>query len=699
MTATFDQGNQHTDQQINVAGNFYHYGTAPHGRTQPSTALANRPAVLHNLPQRDYTQFIGRAAELQKVQQILRPYPHSQHAFVSIDGIGGVGKSTLALEVAHRYLDQHETLPPADRFAAIIWTSAKERTLTGDGIKPRYQTNRTLDDLYRTIAITLQREDIAKALFDQQAALLHTVLIQQRTLVIVDNLETIDDEAVINFIRELPAPTKVIVTTRHRIDVAYAVRLTGMPWEDAERLIVQECRSRLVELMPADRRRFFDRTGGVPLAIVWSVAQMGFGYPAETVLVRLGSPTNDIIRFCFDQAVEQLAGQPAEKLLIALSYFTGAASREALGQVAQLSVLDRDDGLVALEKLSLVNKQGNLFSLLPVTKVFAEDLAKRNDQEYIHYGKQWLRYFQSRYSAKEEFTADFRLQYGYYTAPEDGPNLSEAVEWAHQHGSADDIFSITIIAASYLDTIGEWNRMHEYLLHALDLAHTVRNLKAQAHLSHTLGWLYEQWGNLEVAAKYIKGSEQNYRQAGDQGSVAASLQRACAIYRKQKNFAEARRTLTEARQLSQQLMLGDVEAFINTEEGRLHRDQAHWNESWTSFSRVRDYFEAVTIESPLDQSLAVGTWGHLAIIAYHQGRPEEAKALCLRSIEFFRENGSKGYLGTLHYRLALAEESLGEVDAALNHVNEALHWFQRLGMQPDIPDALALKDRLEGQER
>ena len=135
----------------------------------------------------------------------------------------------MALEVAHRFLDQHDNLPPEEHFAAIVWTSAKERILTGDGVKRRYQSHRTLDDLYRTIAITLQREEIAKAEVQQQAALLHATLIQQRTLVVVDNLETMDHEAVITFTQELLAPTKVIVTTHHRIDVAYPVRLTGMP--------------------------------------------------------------------------------------------------------------------------------------------------------------------------------------------------------------------------------------------------------------------------------------------------------------------------------------------------------------------------------------------------------------------------------------------------------------------------------------
>ena len=41
------------------------------------------------------------------------------------------------------------------------------------------------------------------------------------------------DLVVLGFVRELPDPTKAIVTTRHRIDVAYPVRLLGMPQADA----------------------------------------------------------------------------------------------------------------------------------------------------------------------------------------------------------------------------------------------------------------------------------------------------------------------------------------------------------------------------------------------------------------------------------------------------------------------------------
>ena len=56
-------------------------------------------------------------------------------------------------------------------------------------------------------------------------------------------------------------------------------------------------------------------------------------------------------------------------------------------------------------------------------------------------------------------------------------------------------------------------------------------------------------------------------------------------------------------------------------------------------------------------------------------------------------------MATLKYRLALAEEALGEREAAMKHVKEALDWFERLGMKPDPVEALKLLDRLAATPR
>lgn len=344
-----------------------------------------KPKVYHNLPQPDYGRFVGRDKELVQVARILRPYPHSQEHLVTIDGIGGIGKSALALEVAHRFLRNYDRIPPEERFEAIIWTSAKQNVLTAEGITTRRQVLRTLDDIYTAIAVALQREDITRARPEEQAEVVRQALTQQRTLLIVDNLETVDDEMVLSFLRELPAPTKAVITTRHRLDVAYPVRLVGMPWDDAQQLIAQEQQKKSVILSQDEVHRLYDRTGGVPLAIVWSIAQMGFGYGVEAMLTRLGQQTSDIARFCFEGTVERIRGKPAHKLLMVLSLFATDASREALGYVANLPELDRDEGLVELERLSLINKASNRFWLLPLTKAFASEENAERKKRYIQF--------------------------------------------------------------------------------------------------------------------------------------------------------------------------------------------------------------------------------------------------------------------------------------------------------------------------
>jgi LuxR family glucitol operon transcriptional activator len=100
----------------------------------------------------------------------------------------------LALEVAHKYLRETNRIAPRDRFGAIVWVSAKQSILTASGIISRKQAFRTLPDIYSSIAITIGYNDISKMDEDKQLETVRKVLTQQRTLLVVDNLETVDDE-------------------------------------------------------------------------------------------------------------------------------------------------------------------------------------------------------------------------------------------------------------------------------------------------------------------------------------------------------------------------------------------------------------------------------------------------------------------------------------------------------------------------
>ena len=186
-----------------------------------------------------------------------------------------------------------------------------------------------------------------------------------------------------------------------------------------------------------------------------------------------------------------------------------------------------------------------------------------------------------------------------------------------------------------------------------------------------------------------------YRQIRNREGESVTLQHLSSVHRKLGAFKKAKDFDDEAWSIAEDLGEGDLKALINVSKGKLARDMEDWELAWRYFAGVRDWFEDRVEQTPRDEPLARSTWGHLAIVAYHLGRPQEAKELCLRSLEFFEVYGTKGYLATLKYRLALAEEALGEHEAALEHAREAIDWFDRLGMRPDHAEAQILLQRLQ----
>jgi hypothetical protein len=669
----------------------------PAGEAPALPAPPSKPKVYHNLPQPDYGRFVGREQELAQVVRILRPYPHSQHALVTIDGIGGIGKSALALEVAHRYLRNYERIPPEERFEAIIWTSAKQSVLTAEGIQPRSQALRTLDDVYTTIAVALQREDITRARPEEQAEVVRNALARQRTLLIVDNLETVDDEAVMSFLRELPAPTKAIVTTRHRVDVAYPVRLVDMPWADARTLIGQECDKKGVRLSEEETRRLYGRTGGVPLAIVWSIAQMGFGYGVDVVLSRLGQPTSDIARFCFEGAVERIRDKPAYNLLMALSLFAIDASREALGYVADVAVLDRDEGLAELGKLSLVNKREDRFSVLPLTRSYLAHESERMLQLVQDAFERILAYYKQLVAPPPET----RLGIPYW----DG---------IANHSKSESLEQ-------------EWGNLSQVIRRALDQRRYADALDLFLPIVHLLN----AWGLWDERLHLSREICRAARELGDPTEVWLWIDAIGYVLRSRQQFTECLQALKTGRSLARQFYLDDALILADVFEARLYAETGDISLAWTKiqhalvqldidtvldrgtplrrvvarraagmaarlsrlrqdFLREKKWFE---IELKLRISIGENTASSLSGLADASLKLDDVISAEKFLGEALATAGLKD-MGWINQNLAAAAEKKGERSEARHFCNLALEQFTRLGYESGIRECQELLARL-----
>jgi tetratricopeptide (TPR) repeat protein len=220
----------------------------------------------------------------------------------------------------------------------------------------------------------------------EQDRLVHKALTNQRTLLLVDNLESITDRRVRLFLRNLPAPTKAIITSREWVDVADVLRLTGLPAAEAVQYIAEEAAMREVTLDDAQRQRIFDLTAGLPLPIKLSIARMSSGESFDAVTRWLGDATGDLPEYCVKGLSDLLRDREphAWHLLLACTLFDrdAGASREALGAVANLSLADRDNGLARLMRFSLINRTDeDRFWLMPIVQRYASAILDNSELE------------------------------------------------------------------------------------------------------------------------------------------------------------------------------------------------------------------------------------------------------------------------------------------------------------------------------
>jgi hypothetical protein len=240
-----------------------------------------------------------------------------------IDGIGGIGKTSLALEVLHECLTASQNSASeqegAQTFEAFIWTSAKDHALT-------------LNDVLDTIARTLEYPFITQLSPEEKRHETIKRLREKSCLLVVDNFETVADDALRDFILSLPEPSKCLVTSRvQSLQQARSVSIRGLAEEEARILIENEGVRLGLELqtLAKDERnfkRFYEATGGAPLAIRWAAGQIKQrGQSIDGVLDSLYEARGDIFEFIFERAWSLLSDS-AVKILSVMPIFDASAS-------------------------------------------------------------------------------------------------------------------------------------------------------------------------------------------------------------------------------------------------------------------------------------------------------------------------------------------------------------------------------------
>ena len=133
----------------------------------------------------------------------------------------------MALEAAHRCLKTAQNIASASMttasepvipiFEAIIIASAQTQTFLGPHLSTRVQMERNLKDILREIVLTLDCAEGMPRGLTKQISYVQRVLREYKTLLILDNLETVENlNGLLQFLLELPKTVKVLITSRMR---------------------------------------------------------------------------------------------------------------------------------------------------------------------------------------------------------------------------------------------------------------------------------------------------------------------------------------------------------------------------------------------------------------------------------------------------------------------------------------------------
>ncbi|TAL74219.1 MAG: tetratricopeptide repeat protein, partial [Bacteroidetes bacterium] len=272
----------------------------------------------HNLPIPDFddTGFIGREKQVEKlVNYCLGPYP-----VITVVGEGGLGKTAIALRVAYDVLDL-----PKCPFDSVVWTSSKTSQITATEIIKIKGAISDSVGIMKDISFNLSGKEVV----DPVKEILEYMK-EFKILLIIDNLETVLDDRIKEFLSNLPKGSKVLITSRIGLG-AFEVPEKLLPMDNGDS--VQLLRSlahikqvnTLVKINNKQLEGFCSKLQNNPGYIKWFVSAVQIGKRPEEVLAK----PDIFLDYCMSNVYEYL-NPNSKKVLKSLVAIAGQLSLSEL---------------------------------------------------------------------------------------------------------------------------------------------------------------------------------------------------------------------------------------------------------------------------------------------------------------------------------------------------------------------------------
>ncbi|SNY54255.1 tetratricopeptide repeat protein [Paractinoplanes atraurantiacus] len=641
-----------------------------------------------NLLPRDLTDFTGRAKDLDRIVSARSP-------IYSVDGMGGIGKTSLAVHAAHRLADSY---PGAQVFLDLRGFSEGE---------PPLPLPEALEILLLAVGVPADQIPAATA---ARVNLWRAELGARKAVVVLDNAAGADQVRPL-----LPGASSslVIVTSRRRLfdlDGVETVSLDVLSPAEASELF------RIVLGRPApDAASIVARLGHLPLAIRLAAAWLRH-HPelsGDDLMRRLDTPLASV-REVFLLAYRAL-DEPARKALALVAFApTADVTADSAAALLRMSPPETQAVLDALCDRNLLSE--------PVAGRFTiHDLVRESVMRHGEFAGlradaigDLMRHYRdagagtpvmadlswwhaeidnivmcARHAIQAEehpFTWELPLTAAQYLRVRDRIALLSDLLQAAEAATDDPAVSAEILRELGICAwlTGRYADATILTTRALETFTAVGDPMGCAHAVSNLGRIDKHTGDLASARVHLQDALGRYDELGDTTDWAAIQLLLCALDRKGGDLGAARARADAALKVAVETGQRDLEADARTQAGTLDRLEGRYTEARRNFER------ALALDEEMGDRLQTAyVHRHFARLETDLSAFTEARNRLGLALGIYLEIESSQGVADTHQQLSELAERAGDKAAARRHRAKALEMSRVLGRQKPEPGTLS----------
>ncbi len=304
--------------------------------------------VFGNLPPvpKGYIERVQLQAEIE--ERLL----DRNHPIITLHGRGGIGKTSLALYIAHRLAGQE-----TPRFERIVWFSARDLDLRITGAQQVRQEVSDLESIAKRYG-TLFEEDRSTESFAK--------ILQgsgnpsdQGTLFVFDNFETLRDTIGVHRFLDTYThlPNKVMITSRERAFKAdFPIEVRGMEFPEAAKLMRNLAEELSIAGLIGERelKNIYEYTDGHPYVmriLIGEIAKEKRVLPLKQII-----PSRlDILSAVFERSFNGLSDD-GRWVFLTVANWRSIVFETALIVVLARNNVDVENGIEECHRLSLIDR-------------------------------------------------------------------------------------------------------------------------------------------------------------------------------------------------------------------------------------------------------------------------------------------------------------------------------------------------------